>query len=265
MSIFLSITIPSFNHGHYLETCLDSIVKQKFKHGYEIIVVDNFSIDNTRSIVSKYQKKYKNIFMYQKKLDQSQAINFGFQKSRGVFLAWQNCDDFYYSGAFNSFYKQYKKNNKSKIIYGNMDLVDIKMKKIRSIHFQDVNFFHLCAEGMVISNQSAIFHFSLFPLNNLRKFHNSFDYDFFLNLAKKKIKFYRISSNKSLAAFRIYEGQKSNHYSDQDIKIRRNIINSYKQNFLYKLKWLSKIVRMIRILNKNGFSYFINYIFQKKI
>ena len=57
MSIFLSIIIPSFNHGHFLETCLDSIIKQKFKHGYEIIVVDNFSKDKTRAIIVNYQKK----------------------------------------------------------------------------------------------------------------------------------------------------------------------------------------------------------------
>jgi glycosyltransferase involved in cell wall biosynthesis len=123
--MFLSIIIPSYNHAQFIECCLKSILYQRFQHGYEIIVVDNFSNDQTQNIIHKYQKKYKNIFFFKKKYDQSQAINFGFKKSKGLYCAWQNCDDYYLKNSFNYFYKTYKKNKNAEIIYGNMNLVDI--------------------------------------------------------------------------------------------------------------------------------------------
>ena len=86
--MFLSIIIPSYNHGQFIERCLKSILYQRFQHGYEIIVVDNFSNDQTQNIIRKYQKKYKNIFFFKKKYDQSQAINFGFKKSKGLYCTF---------------------------------------------------------------------------------------------------------------------------------------------------------------------------------
>ena len=266
--MFLSIIIPSYNHGQFIERCLKSILYQRFQHGYEIIVVDNFSNDQTQNIIRKYQKKYKNIFFFKKKYDQSQAINFGFKKSKGLYCAWQNCDDYYLKNSFNYFYKTYKKDKNAEIIYGNMNLVDINCKFIRLLYFNRINFFQLISEGMVISNQSSIFKKALFPKFNLKKYNNSFDYDLFLNLSRNKKKFVKVSTNKPCAAFRIYDTQKSFHYNKQDLLIRKNIINEYSSNFsriFFYNKIISKIIRLFFLIKDMGFKYTFNYFTQKKI
>jgi glycosyltransferase involved in cell wall biosynthesis len=47
---FVSVVIPAYNEGKYLPLCLESIGKQDYTGGYELIVVDNASTDNTAKI-----------------------------------------------------------------------------------------------------------------------------------------------------------------------------------------------------------------------
>jgi glycosyltransferase involved in cell wall biosynthesis len=49
----LSIIIPTLNEERFLPGTLKSIIRQDFCGGYEIIVVDNHSIDETRKIASE--------------------------------------------------------------------------------------------------------------------------------------------------------------------------------------------------------------------
>lgn len=51
----LSVIIPVRNEALNIQSCIDSIVHQSYpKHLYEIIVVDDFSTDDTSTIVKKY-------------------------------------------------------------------------------------------------------------------------------------------------------------------------------------------------------------------
>jgi hypothetical protein len=149
-----------------------------------------------------------------------------------------------------------------------MNIIDINSKYIRFLYFNRVNFFQLISEGMVISNQSSIFKRDLFPKFNLNKYHNSFDYDFFLNLSYNKKKFLKISTNKSLAVFRVYKDQKSFYYSEDDVLARKNIINKYSSRFLrifFYNKIISKILRLFFMIKDTSFKFTFNYFKQKKI
>ncbi|MFO7599366.1 MAG: glycosyltransferase [Candidatus Desulfacyla sp.] len=52
----VSLVVPSYNHGEYIEACLDSIFFQDYGN-IEIIVVDDCSNDDTREILHYYAKK----------------------------------------------------------------------------------------------------------------------------------------------------------------------------------------------------------------
>lgn len=52
---FISIVVPAYNEEKYIENCLKSLQSQDYpKDKYEVIVVDNNSIDDTAKIVKKY-------------------------------------------------------------------------------------------------------------------------------------------------------------------------------------------------------------------
>ncbi|RYE58186.1 MAG: glycosyltransferase family 2 protein [Sphingobacteriales bacterium] len=61
----VSIIIPTYNRASYLQTTLVSITKQVFnRNGFEIIVIDNGSSDNTNEVCRRYSEYFKNFIYY---------------------------------------------------------------------------------------------------------------------------------------------------------------------------------------------------------
>ena len=54
----LSVIVSSYNFEKYLEECIDSIYNQKITYGYEVIVRDDCSKDNTKDVLVKLKEKY---------------------------------------------------------------------------------------------------------------------------------------------------------------------------------------------------------------
>lgn len=87
----ISIIIPSFNQGCYLEETFRSIINQHYSN-IEIIVMDGGSTDNSADIIKKYEN-YITYWQSQKDNGQSDAINKGIQKATGEIVTWLNSDD----------------------------------------------------------------------------------------------------------------------------------------------------------------------------
>lgn len=54
----VSISIPNYNYGCYLEHCLDSVLKQTYNN-IEVILSDNASTDDSYEIALRYMAKFK--------------------------------------------------------------------------------------------------------------------------------------------------------------------------------------------------------------
>lgn len=87
----LSFIIPMYNAEHYIGTCIDSIIAQNIgKDNYEIVIIDDGSIDNGESIVKKYDcVKY----FRQHNQGQSAARNKGIELSEGKYICFVDADD----------------------------------------------------------------------------------------------------------------------------------------------------------------------------
>lgn len=61
----ISIIVPAFNSANYLVDCLDSIANQDF-YDYEVLVINDGSLDNTGEIARQYCDSHKNFKYFQK-------------------------------------------------------------------------------------------------------------------------------------------------------------------------------------------------------
>ncbi len=87
----ISIIVPSFNQGAYIEATLRSVLDQNYP-ALELIVMDGGSTDNTREILDRYTDRLAHLEI-QPDRGQSHAINKGLARMTGDVWAYLNSDD----------------------------------------------------------------------------------------------------------------------------------------------------------------------------
>lgn len=92
---FFSIIIPVFNMEKTLERCVDSILKQSCKD-WEIILVNDGSIDKSGVISKSFSENHENIHYYfQENKGVSSARNLGIEKSNAEWMIFLDADDYW--------------------------------------------------------------------------------------------------------------------------------------------------------------------------
>lgn len=93
----LSVVIPVYNVAEYLNDCLSSLVSgcsRKNVDDVELILVDDGSTDESRSICDLWEKKYTFIKVFhQKNAGLSAARNKGIELSKGEYISLIDSDD----------------------------------------------------------------------------------------------------------------------------------------------------------------------------
>ena len=90
----VSIIIPTYNRANFLQRSINSAFAQTFQD-FELIVVDDCSIDNTKEIIENIKKSFPNIqyIFLEQNGGAANAINVGVKHSKGEFIAILDSDD----------------------------------------------------------------------------------------------------------------------------------------------------------------------------
>jgi len=107
----ISIVVPVYNGEHYIEECINSIIKQDYNN-IEILVINDGSIDSSVKIIEKMQKKDSRIkLINQKNSGVSCARNNGIKNAKGDYITFIDVDDYISSDYISYYYKLIKENN----------------------------------------------------------------------------------------------------------------------------------------------------------
>ena len=91
--VLLTVVIPVYNVEKYLKRCIESILIQEWKN-YDILLVDDGSIDNSPQICDDYAKAYDFISVIHKKNGGlSAARNTGISHAEGEYVYFPDSDD----------------------------------------------------------------------------------------------------------------------------------------------------------------------------
>lgn len=87
----ISVVMPSFNQGKFIENSIRSVIDQRYP-ALEFIVVDGGSTDGSIKIIKKYES-HLHYWHSRRDKGQSDAINQGMKIASGEVLCWLNSDD----------------------------------------------------------------------------------------------------------------------------------------------------------------------------
>lgn len=94
MEKLVSIIVPVYNVENYLETCVNSLLKQTYNN-IEIILVDDGSTDHSGEICDKYADQHSVIrVIHQENQGLSGARNHGIAEAKGEYISLVDSDDF---------------------------------------------------------------------------------------------------------------------------------------------------------------------------
>lgn len=100
--IDISVVIPAYNADKYLKQCLDSIFSQHSDLSFEVIVVDNASVDSTTKMLKEYESKYSNIknVRLEENVGCYGARRVGLRHAEAKYLLYLDSDDYLDENAF---------------------------------------------------------------------------------------------------------------------------------------------------------------------
>ena len=120
-----SIVIPTYNHGHLLPRCIESIIGQTYED-WELIIVNNASTDNTIEVIEGYQNSKIRYINFNNDEGIAASRNVGIRAAKGDYICFLDSDDWWKENkleACNRYINDYD------LIYHDLDIVNAHRSK----------------------------------------------------------------------------------------------------------------------------------------
>ncbi len=239
----ISVIIPYYNSEKTILRALNSVISQTYKD-FEIILINDGSIDSSNKIVDDFinkHKEYKITNIYQKNSGPSKARNEGIKKAKGQYISLLDADDSWHEKKLDIQMEFLGKNGDIAILGCDYNVVienSINRKSENTGEYEEVNFYKRLFRNY-FSTPTVIIKKEV--LNELEGFNENQKY------AEDSLLFIQI--------LRKYKGG----------KIKSSLVNLYKNE--YGVSGLSSNLKELEKWELNNFKvlYSENYKCQKKI
>ena len=266
----ISVIVNCYNGEKYLDICISSIINQTYKN-LEIIFFDNFSSDNSKQIIDKYDDKRIKYFYSHKKISLYQARNEAIKKSSGELIAFLDVDDWWDENYLLS-KKEFLNDSSYDYFYSNVQLYYEKKKKFIKYNKFDLPngkiFNYLAKKYFIIISGLIVKKKILEKENYFNEEYNIIgDYDLIMRISKyanaksfnEASIFYRVHSNNFSRL-----NNEMHYFEYKDWYYRQKKINDYdfqinKDKFLLELNRLDIIHNLNKQKNFNLLVKIIKY------
>jgi glycosyltransferase involved in cell wall biosynthesis len=234
----VTIVTPSYNQGRFLERTILSVLEQDYPN-IEYMVIDGGSTDQSVDIIKKYSDRLA-YSVSEKDKGQSDAINKGWKRSKGVYCCYLNSDDALYPGAISTIVAAFLENPRAGIIYGDYTFINENDDVLELVTSQQIDFKRLLIDGQMptIAQPSSFYLTSLVrELGYLdEKLHLSMDYDLILKLSSiselahvpRQISYFRLHGASKTSSF-----AKAHWHETLKVRMKYNKILAVKSILIY--------------------------------
>jgi len=251
----VTVGIPSYNHAKYLGRALTSAVKQSYVN-LEIIVVDNYSTDETDEVLASFHDPRISIIKVRNEGSIAASRNLVLKASQGEWIAFLDSDDWWTISKINRCADYFSSD--IDLIYHNLITVgengknslkeNIRSRKLKKPVFRD-----LLIKGNTIATSSVVVRRSIltktFGMKEEKEMIGIEDYNAWLRISQITDSFKHISEN--LGFYRIHNNNTSsstnfsppmNAYSEFLPLLSKKDIKLMENNYTYvtaRLNYLS--------------------------
>ena len=245
----VSVIMASYNHEKFIPDAIESVLNQTYKD-FELVIIDDYSNDNSREIINKYEKMDKRIkvLLHNKNKGISRTRNDGFDIAEGKYIAFIDSDDVWVPHKL-EVQVPIIEQDENLIVWSEGDVID-EMGRFLGRKVSDPStkksgnlFYELLNTNKIIIFVSSM----IFNKNHLRniRFNENLKYDndcqFYVELAssfnfffiKEALSKYRIHSDNTRIRISL---QKRDKYKDR-VKLNLYFLKTFKNELSKKLKW----------------------------
>jgi glycosyltransferase involved in cell wall biosynthesis len=225
MKPIVSIVIPAYNQASYVREAVESVLNQDYPD-IELIVIDDGSTDNTRTILQTIDGCFS--WETQPNRGQALALTRGWQIARGDILGYLSADDILMPTAVREAVCELANNMETAVVYCDFNLIDPHSRIIRRVVSPDFDYRSMLVEVTCPPGPGAFFRRSVYekagPWNPA--YRQMPDYDFWLRMGLYG-GFVRIP--RILASFRVHESsltysQSTIERADEPVRIVEAIL-----------------------------------------
>lgn len=126
----VSVIIPVYNAEMYIHECIESILTQSFQ-SFELILINDGSSDNSKSILGKYKDDSRVIVLDQSNSGVCAARNRGLDQAIGEMITFVDADDWMPQNGLELLYEEYIRTGADMVV-ANMSFVEAERR--REIH-----------------------------------------------------------------------------------------------------------------------------------
>ena len=193
---FFSVVIPTYNHEVFLEKAVKSVLNQTFSD-YEIIIIDNYSNDNTENLIKNLNNKNIKFIKNRNHGIIAKSRNIGIEQSKSEWIAFLDSDDIWRQEKLKVLFNFIKNNNNYDVICNNELWVYKNNNKTKVSKYGPYknNFYkNLLKYGSCISTSASLVRKKYLLDNKIffneeKSFAPYEDYDFWMRIAKNNGKF----------------------------------------------------------------------------
>ena len=196
----ISVIMPVYNGEKYLRQSIESVIQQTYKD-WELIIVNDCSIDNSRNIMQSYADTDSRIRIVDNgsNLKLPMSLNAGFRQAKGKYLTWTSDDNLYKPNALEELSRYLDYNSEIGLVYSDMDFVDVSLNFIKEQSLEtDMIYYGDCVGASFMYRREVIdkvgeYEPDMFLVE---------DYEYWIRVSKK----FKIGHiNKNLYIYRVHD------------------------------------------------------------
>ena len=154
----VSVIMPTYNHAKFIGEAIDSVLNQTYQN-LELIIIDNYSEDDTEKIVASYEDDRIIYLKFRNNGIIAASRNHGIKHSPGEYIAFLDSDDWWLSNKLQICFDHI--NDKTDLIYHDLRIIReqsslFQSKTIKSRQLNAPVLVDLLVNGNTISTSSVV-------------------------------------------------------------------------------------------------------------